>query len=76
MPLKRGDARENISESVRNQVSESGLHSTLSDGPLKVRNIRMSDPDWNRLRHFFGERGISVSAGIRMIVREHLRNNE
>lgn len=76
MPLKRSDTRENIAQSVRRQVSESGLHTSTSDGPLKVRNIRMSDADWNRLKHFFGERGISVSAGIRMIVREHLRNHE
>lgn len=76
MPLKRGDTRENISQSVRRQVGESELHSTSSDGPLKVRNIRMSDADWNRLKHFFGERGISVSAGIRIIVREYFRNHE
>ena len=76
MPLKRGATRENSPQSVRRQVGESELHSTLSDGPLRVRNIRMSDADWNRLKHFFGERGISVSAGIRMIVREHLRNHE
>lgn len=76
MPLRRGDARDAISQSVRRQVSESGLQSTSSEGPLKVRNIRMSDADWNRLKHFFQERGISVSAGIRMVVREYLRNNE
>jgi hypothetical protein len=76
MPLRRGDTRDAISQSVRRQVSESGLHSTSSEGPLKVRNIRMSDADWNRLKRFFQERGISVSAGIRMVVREYLRNNE
>jgi hypothetical protein len=35
----------------------------------------MSDADRNRLKRFFHERGISISAGIRMVVTEYLRNN-
>lgn len=76
MSFKRGETRDAISQSVRRQVSESGLNTAPSEGPLKVRSIRMSDADWTRLKHFFNERGISVSAGIRMVVREYLRNNE
>ena len=76
MPLRRGDAFNNISESIRRQVKETGLASASSDAPLKVRNIRMSDTDWMRLKQFFAQRGISVSSGIRMIVREYLRQHE
>ena len=76
MPLRRGDALSSISESIRRQVKETGLASVSSDTPLKVRNIRMSDTDWTRLKQFFAHRGISVSSGIRMIVREYLRQHE
>jgi hypothetical protein len=44
--------------------------------PLRQRQIRMSDSDWNRLRECFERKGISISSGIRMIIREYLAREE
>ena len=42
-------------------------------GETPRRQIRISDADWNELKRHFEARGLTVSAGIRMIVKEYLR---
>lgn len=41
-------------------------------GPMPIRNIRISESDWQLLQQHFGSKGLSVSAGIRMVLREYL----
>ena len=40
--------------------------------PLERYQFRLHPEDWRRLQDHFEARGISVSAGIRMIIREYL----
>ena len=40
--------------------------------PVRERRVRMSDEDWEWLRAHFEAKGIAVSAGLRMIVREYM----
>ena len=41
-------------------------------GPLKKRHIRIADNDWQRLQDYFSSQGLSVSAGIRMIIKQYM----
>ena len=43
------------------------------DKKLKLRNFRMSDPDWKLLEKHFREKRIQVSSGIRMIIAEYMK---
>jgi hypothetical protein len=40
---------------------------------LKIRNFRMSDPDWAVLVDHFKERRLQVGSGIRMVLMEYLK---
>ena len=40
--------------------------------PLKQRQIRMSDNDWQALKAHFKGKGISVSGGIRMVLKRYI----
>jgi len=40
--------------------------------PLKQRQIRMSDTDWTWLQRHFLSKGLTISAGLRMIVKEYM----
>jgi hypothetical protein len=42
-------------------------------GPMLIRNIRISESDWQLLRQHFGSKRLSVSAGIRMVVKDYLQ---
>jgi predicted DNA binding CopG/RHH family protein len=57
-------------------VEKAGLLSKPLDERLKIRNIRMADSDWKMLKAHFAARGLSVSAGIRFIVKEYLRQHQ
>jgi predicted DNA binding CopG/RHH family protein len=76
MALKRSSSREQLNQSIESQVEEAGLLSKGQGEKLKIRNIRMSDSDWERLKSHFAARGLSVSAGIRFIVKEYLRQHQ
>lgn len=43
------------------------------DKRLKLRNFRMSDPDWEILQEHFEQKRIPVSSGIRMIIAEYMK---
>lgn len=76
MALKRSSSRDNLNHSIESQVNKTGLLSKPQDERLKIRNIRMADSDWKRLKEHFATRGLSVSAGIRFIVKDYLRQNQ
>ena len=76
MALKRTSSRDSLSHSIETQVEKTGLLTKSKDTRLKIRNIRMADSDWKMLKAHFGARGLSVSAGIRFIVKEYLRQHQ
>ena len=76
MALKRSSSRDNLNHSIETQVEKAGLLSKPQDERLKIRNIRMADSDWKRLKDHFSDRGLSISAGIRFIVKEYLRQHQ
>ncbi len=39
---------------------------------LQKYHIRLHEGDWNRLKDHFESKGLPVSSGIRMIIREYL----
>jgi hypothetical protein len=43
-----------------------------TNGPMPIRNIRISDHDWTYLQNHFKHKGLSVSAGIRMVLRDYI----
>ena len=67
MSLKREDTTARIKASVEG----SGLRKKR--GPMKVRNIRVADEDWKALGDHFNERGIALTAGIRMVLRDYMK---
>jgi predicted DNA binding CopG/RHH family protein len=73
MALKRSSSRDHLNHSIESQVGKAGLLSKSQDERLKIRNIRMAESDWEKLKAHFATRGLSVSAGIRFIVKEYLR---
>jgi predicted DNA binding CopG/RHH family protein len=76
MALKRSSSRDNLNHSIESQVNKTGLLSKPQDERLKIRNIRMADSDWEKMKAHFAARGLSVSAGIRFIVKEYLRQHQ
>lgn len=76
MALKRSSSRDSLNRSIETQVEKAGLLSKSQDEKLSIRNIRMADSDWERLKEHFVARGLSVSAGIRFIVNEYLRQHQ
>ena len=45
---------------------------THNTGPLIKRHIRISDNDWQRLQAHFQGKGLNMSAGLRMAIREYM----
>ena len=43
--------------------------------PLVQRQVRLTDSDWKALQAHFQDRGLSVSGGIRFVLREYMRKN-
>ena len=76
MALKRSSSRNSLNHSIETQVEKAGLLSKPQDERLKIRNIRMADSDWEKLKAHFAARGLSVSAGIRFIAKEYLRQHQ
>ena len=76
MALKRSSSRDSLSHSIETQVEKTGLLTKSKDTRLKIRNIRMADSDWEKLKAHFGARGLSISAGVRFIVKEYLRQHQ
>jgi hypothetical protein len=76
MDLKRSSSRSSLNHSIGTQVETAGMLSKSEHERLKIRNIRMADSDWKRLKDHFAARGLSVSAGIRFIVKEYLRQHQ
>jgi len=76
MALKRSSSRDSLNHSMETQVEKAGLLSKPQDERLKIRNIRMADSDWEKLKAYFAARGLSISAGIRFIVKEYLRQHQ
>ena len=76
MALKRTSSRDSLNHSIETQVEKAGLLPKSQDERLKIRNIRMANSDWKRLKEHFAARGLSVSAGIRFIVKEYLRQHQ
>lgn len=76
MALKKSSSRDNLNHSIEAQVEKAGLLSKPQDERLKIRNIRIADSDWKRLKEHFSARGLSISAGIRFIVKEYLRQHQ
>ena len=46
------------------------------DVKLKLRNFRMSDPDWEALENHFKERRIPTATGIRIVLVEYMKKNK
>lgn len=40
---------------------------------LKQHNFRMKDTEWNRLKIHFQGKGLSIAAGLRMIILEYMK---
>jgi hypothetical protein len=43
---------------------------------LKLRNFRMSDPDWKALEKHFKKRRIPTATGIRIVLIEYMKKNK
>ena len=67
MSLKREDTTARIKATVE------GAGLRKKRGNMKVRNIRMADEDWQVLGEHFKERGIALTAGIRMVLRDYMK---
>jgi predicted DNA binding CopG/RHH family protein len=76
MALKRSSFRDSLNHSIETQVEKAGLITKSKDTRLKISNIRMADSDWEKLKAHFAARGLSVSAGVRFIVKEYLRHHQ
>ena len=63
--------REDTTARIKANVEGAGLR--RKRGPMKVRNIRVSDEDWQALGDHFRDRGIALTAGIRMILRDYMK---
>ncbi len=46
------------------------------DEKLKLRNFRMSDPDWEAVEKHFKERRIPTATGIRIVLIEYMKKNK
>jgi hypothetical protein len=53
-------------------------HSVPTDapqrGPMKKYHIRMEPKDWEALQRHFEADGLTVSAGIRMVIKKYMRD--
>ena len=76
MALKKTSSRDRLNHSIETQVEKAGLLSKPQDERLKIRNIRMADSDWKRLKDHFSDRGGAISAGIRGIGKEYPREHQ
>jgi hypothetical protein len=46
------------------------------DEKLKLRNFRMSDPDWEAFEKHFKARRIPTATGIRFVLIEYMKKNK
>ncbi len=67
MALKKDD----MADRARGQTQGTGLH-MKNTGPLKPLIIRLSGFDKERLEIHFHNKGLKLSAGIRMIIKEYM----
>ena len=44
------------------------------EGPLQKYHIRLTEEDWKSLQQHFTSRGIKTAAGIRMVLKEYIKN--
>ena len=51
---------------------ENDPQTTHNVGPLVKRHIRITDDDWQRLQIHFRSQSLTISAGIRMIIKEYM----
>ena len=67
MALKKDD----MADRARGQTQGSGLH-MKNTGPLKPLIIRLNEFDKKRLETHFHSKGLKLSAGIRMLIKEYM----
>ncbi len=71
-----------LSEVARGRTSEApqkehnsnteSIQKVHKDNTLEIHHIRIHKNDWAVLQHYFEGKGIKVSQGIRMILKEYL----
>jgi len=69
--LKRADVRQAVNDDFSQRENLQPQKKEL----LNQRIFRISDTDYKSLKKHFEEKGLSISGGIRMIVKEYLKNN-
>jgi|GEM_PF-2839871 hypothetical protein len=74
MALKSRKATQKATESSTDDTQAPHKHST--GNTLKRYDVRFNPDDWEWLKQHFEAKGLTVSAGLRMIVKEYLTKEE
>lgn len=65
--------KENMETKAREQVKKSGLKKRETEsGDLKPLLIRLGENDIERLKTHFRSKGLSMSAGLRMVIKSYM----
>jgi len=62
--------REDLSDRVQEKAEDTDLY--LKDEPLEMFTMRLSKRDRELLKAHFRNKGLKLSQGVRMIIREYL----
>ena len=62
--------REDLSDRVQEKAEDTDLY--LKDEPLEMFTMRLSKRDRELLKAHFRTKGLKLSQGVRMIIREYL----
>ncbi len=69
MPLKK-----ELKEAAEEKVKAPGLSMKAAPrGKLKAYHVRFHEGDWKILKEHFEDQGITISAGLRQIVRSYMK---
>lgn len=70
MALKKGD----MGERVQARMQETGLKKADTPENMKQHNFRMKESEWQILRDHFDDMGLSMGAGLRMVLTQYMRD--
>ena len=73
LKAKRDDTQEPTKHSTKNTQTP---HERSTDATLKRYDVRFNPDDWEWLKQHFQAKGLTVSAGLRMIVKEYMNRGE
>ncbi len=68
MALKSKD----IADKTKNVLAGAGLAGRRERGRLKLGSFRLSPHDWAVMAEHFDRKGLTTSAGLRMVIREYM----